>query len=166
MCEGEVHDKIRNKIADMLRAKGYDPRESHIKKGDMPLYFNLRGKSRSETHFSDADIVVPRGDKIKYIIEIEDSDISPKKIVGDVVATYISNYYGGESEEIPISNAILFVVVNSEKVKKEGRKKEQFELIKRQLSNVLSGGSLKEFIICTEDDFEGEFEKVDSTSTS
>jgi hypothetical protein len=94
----------------------------------IPL-FTSEEKSR-ETWYCDVDLLVLKEDKIKIIVEIEESDLGPTQVCGKYLTSALSRYYIHESMEnrrIEMDDEVTFIQImdatnlNKEKTKKFGQ---------------------------------------------
>ena len=99
--ESEWHKETMERIVRALESQGNQVITSH------PRQLNLfRKKVKIENCLSDADIVVFGNSRIEKIIEIE-SEPNPKKTIGIVIATHLSNWLRAEGNNYALKNIIL-----------------------------------------------------------
>jgi len=156
MAEGDWHRGVREGIIEFLEKQGHNPMYSHSKQGDIPLYRveNPGERIGSRNKLSDVDIIITEDDGVKYLIEIEKST-RPKHIMGVISATNSINRCKVGEDIFKVKNSMLFIVVKEPKEK--SGKPEQLELIKRAIRNNIKKGSISDFIICTENEFQKKF---------
>ena len=153
--EGKVHEGIRLRILKIIDERGYKCFSGHGANQDLSLFSDRKS---NETHFSDADILILKGnDKIISIIEIKDKDVQPKEIIGIIGATSICNKFIDKSGgEYSFNNPSLYIVINDETLNKEGStKRPQMDLIEEKLSIDLK--AISKYKICSESEFKDVF---------
>jgi hypothetical protein len=91
----------------------------------IPLFCNTP-KSR-ENEFCYVDMMVLKHDKIKLIVEIEESNVKPTQVCGKFLTSALSKYYIHESNRnkpIEMDNNVLFVqILDTSKLVREKTKK-------------------------------------------
>ncbi len=148
MGEGRWHKKVRDKISRNLDSKNIEYRHSHGA-NKVPLFLDKKVLTRS-TQLSDADFVVLKEDAVRYIIEIETGAPTPKKIIGIICATDLSEVCSKGDTPIRIEKAKLFIITQKRETNKPGsRKSKQYENIQSYLK---VGRALREFQIITENE--------------
>ena len=113
---------------------GHGPDRQHI-----PLFVS-KDKRRS-TRYCCVDLLILKNDKIRVIVEIEESDIKPTQICGKFLTSALSNYYihkkdGGSKD---MGESVAFIqVLDSSKLKGLNAKLDQFLLLKKSINQILS----------------------------
>lgn len=129
---GEEIEKIREEISDCDVIKSSECGEYH----KIPLYCS--DKNRKDTHYCDVDLLIIKNNKIKVILEIEESDITPIRIFGKFLASALSSHYIYNSETYEMDNSIKFIqIVDTSKLNDERSKHKQFENIKISIQNII-----------------------------
>ena len=149
--ESKWHNRLRARIVDYLKERGFVVRTSHERTGKVPLYYDKPSRS---TFTSDVDILTIKDGDVKHIIEVQDS-IRPKDLIGIIGAINISTIY--KSTKYPLKDVILFIV--TKQYIKGSKKADQIAVILERSKCI--GGCLKDTIICTETDFRDRFEKCE-----
>lgn len=105
----------------------------------IPLFLT-EDKSR-DNRLCQVDLMILKNNKIKIIIEIEESNIKPTQILGKLFASTIAKYYIHQTEnfnKIKMSDDVCFIQVLDTKVLKEKSKKiKQWENIEEETKKVL-----------------------------
>jgi hypothetical protein len=131
---GEALDNAKLKECEILKdqACGGDQ--------NIPLFV---GKSKSNTtEYCNIDLLVLKNDRIRVIIEIEETNILPTKICGKFLTSALASCYRHSkhgNSEICMGESVLFIqVVDSSKLKKgKTSKPKQFENIMTSIKAIL-----------------------------
>ena len=95
----------------------------------------------NETEYCNVDLLILKDNKIRVIIEIEETDVTPIKICGKFLTSALSRYFIHESENnIPIgmSDSVLFVqILNISQLKEETAKPNQWENLEKSIMDTL-----------------------------
>ncbi len=150
----ELHKDIGKLIKNHFPNYEMSPECSNEqKKHKIPLYCS--DENRKDTHYSDVDILIPKGDKIKVIIEIEESDITPIRIFGKFLAAESSSCYIYNSEKYKVEdNSVKFIqILYTPKLNGNSSKHEQTKNIETSIQNLMlkcnKTGKIKNYeIIC------------------
>jgi hypothetical protein len=95
-------------------------------KQKIPLFI-LDIKKR-ETNLCNVDIIIVKNNKIKIVIEVDESDIKPTQICGKFLTTALSNRYehnNGKKVKYLFSNKYLFIQIIKLDPKKNSKKEIQ-----------------------------------------
>lgn len=103
--------------------------------------FSFNNKSNS-TEICNVDAIIIRNNKIKIVIEIEESNVKPTQILGKMMATALSKYYihnNDFNEPIEMDNEMCFIqILDTSKLKKElSSKPNQWINIRDTILNIL-----------------------------
>ncbi len=99
----------------------------------IPLYCS--DKNKNATKYCDVDLLILKDEKIKVIIEIEESDITPIRIFGKVLASALSSYYIYDSK-YGMDNSVKFIqILNASKLEEGSSKREQFNNIQKSIQD-------------------------------
>jgi hypothetical protein len=123
------------------------------RKGKVSLYCK-KGKRRA-TNYCDVDLLILKGNKIKIIVEIEESDIRPIHIFGKFLACALSSHY--RSYEMDSSVTFIQILKLKENGSKSNKSK-QFDNIKESVQGIPKFSKIKSYEIFYGDksEFEGE----------
>jgi hypothetical protein len=131
-----IADKIENTLPPhrLIRdeACGGDQR--------IPLFYDTR-KSR-ETEYCNVDLLVLKGNKIKAIIEIEESNVKPTQICGKFLTSALARYYIHDNErnepvEMNDSVAFIQIVDTSKLVKEKTSKFKQWKALEESINRII-----------------------------
>jgi len=106
-----------------------------------------------ETQICNVDLLVLKDQKIRLIVEIEESNVKPTNICGKLLCSALTRYYIHESEDTPIAmdDCVTFIqVVDARKLKKDKTSKfKQWKILQSSIATVLpfQGSSIKEYRI-------------------
>lgn len=148
------------------------------KEGRVSLF--LEPTKKRENHICDVDSLIVRGDKIKIILEIEESGRQPVRIFGKVLASAIATHFcppekplpdGISKDRISKDKNVLFIqIISSSGLKKNSRRKEQWKQIGKYLERLVRDGHVKgikgyKMLIGEDSDFEDNSEKAIELTT-
>jgi hypothetical protein len=106
----------------------------------IPL-FCASEKSRV-TELCNVDLLVPKDDKIRMIIEIEESDVKPTQICGKFLTSALAKYYVHDSrgnKRVEMDDEVTFIQIvdTSDLVKDRTSKFKQWKLLEKSVNGVL-----------------------------
>jgi hypothetical protein len=117
-------------------------------KNKMHVSLFLGNLKKRTYHFCDVDLLITHNDKIKIIIEIEESGRQPVKIFGKVFTSAMATHFIHHKiapDGITKHDKVLFIqVIDSSKLKENGYRKKQWEEIRKLLENIVNNKSLKD----------------------
>lgn len=138
----KVHP-LHKEIADQLES--IFPPHSLVKDeacgGDqhIPLFYD-KEKSRV-TEFCNVDMLVLKENRVRAIIEIEESNVKPTQICGKLLTSALARYYiheNKENEPFEMCDNVTFIqIVDSSKLKKNSAKPKQWKTLERSIQNIL-----------------------------
>ncbi len=106
---------------------------------NIPLFCSK--EKANSTEYCNVDLLILKNEKIKVIIEIEESGIIPNKICGKFLTSALSSYYIHESENnrpIDMDNSVAFIqILDTSKLEESTSKKGQFANIEKSIQNVI-----------------------------
>ena len=113
------------------------------------------------TKFTEVDLLILEENKIKVIIEIEESNVKPIHLFGKFLASAMSKYYiYGNKDVSPIGMAesVFFIqILDTFSLKDESAKYKQWRLIEESIQSIIPvrGRSISKFrlIFGNKDDF-------------
>ena len=154
MPENNKHSEIMEKCTKIIRSLGYTVDSSHDEKGKVRMYREYHGEKIA---LADVDIVGIKKGNIQMIVEIEGGD-TVKTVLGDVAVMDMANLClarttGTERKMVPLNGVVLFIVTPATK------ERATMEML-RDSYNFMSG-SLRDFIITTEDEFEDALKEIE-----
>lgn len=139
-----ISENITGEDIRILKDPACEP-EGHV----LPLYYSNRKengdseklKNRRERIFTNVDLLILKENKIKVIIEIEESNVKPIHIFGKFFAAAFSSYYFHPLEgegKIEMADSVLFIQILDTSNLKEGKtaKIEQWENIKKSIQRI------------------------------
>lgn len=105
---------------------------------NIPL-FCCAEKSR-ETEYCDVDLLVVRDNKVRVIVEIEESDVTPIQICGKLFASALSSHFIHDKwGAVEMSDSVFFIqVLDTSRLKlNETSKTEQWKRLEQSIRSVL-----------------------------
>jgi len=109
-----------------------DPREQ------LPLFSSLKDQSRI-TQLCKVDMLIIANDKVKVIVEIEESGMIPTKICGKFLTSGLAQCYRSSKQQkcFPLSDKLLFIqVLSSKKIPKRSSIEPQWESMENVLKSI------------------------------
>jgi len=114
---------------------------------NVPLFCS-KNKS-NETEYCNVDLLIIKDNKIRVIIEIEETDVKPIQICGKFLTSALSSYYIHESENnIPIGmgDSVLFIqILNTSQLKEESSKIKQWGNLEKSIKSILPVGKIGKY---------------------
>ena len=155
----ELHVSIGNLIDDNLSSGFRLVRDmACIREGDIrqqiPLFFSDE-KSR-KTEYCNVDLLVIHDGKIRVIVEIEESNVTPTQICGKFLTSALARYYIHENEgNVPIGmhDSVTFIqVVGTSRLKSLSAKPYQWKNLESSIENILpiKDSNIKEYRLFTD----------------
>jgi hypothetical protein len=118
--------------------------EQHI-----PLF---RGPKKSwQDEFCNVDMLILQEQKIRAIIEIEESDIKPHQVCGKLLTSALSRYFihdGRADKPIGMGEQVVFIeILKISKLKSQSHKPEQFKYLEQSIKDILplKNSAIKEY---------------------
>lgn len=138
-----VHKKVGQILQDVVSVDSnltllLDPAcggKQHI-----PLFCSSKKSRASE--FCNVDALVLKDDKIKMIIEIEESNVKPTQICGKFLTSALAKYYIHESKEdnpVEMGDKVFFIQIldTSKLVKGKTKKVDQWKRLETAINNLI-----------------------------
>jgi len=95
----------------------------------------------NKTEYCNVDLLILKDDKIRVIIEIEETDITPTRICGKFLTSALSSYFIHESENnIPLGmgNSVSFIqILNTSRLKEGTAKPNQWGNLEESIMKAL-----------------------------
>ncbi len=102
----------------------------------IPLYCSK--ENGHDTNYCEVDLLILSGDKIKVIVEIEESDKEPIHIFGKFLASALSPYYIYNSKIYKMDDSVTFIqMIDASKLKGKSSKCEQFANMKKSIQFII-----------------------------
>jgi hypothetical protein len=134
-----LHKKIADRLRSMLPPNSLVRDEACGGKQRVPL-FNDREKSRA-TWYCDVDMLVLDKNRVRAIIEIEESNKKPTQICGKFLTSALAKYYIHENEkDAPVEmceNVAFIQIVDASKLKKNSAKSKQWKALEKSIRDIL-----------------------------
>jgi len=134
-----LHERIADKIRNVLTHHILIEDEACGGRQRIPLFYDAK-KSR-ETEYCNVDLLVLKENKIKAIIEIEESNVKPTQVCGKFLTSALSRYYIHDKEmnrPVGMSDSVAFFqIVDTSKLKGKSAKPGQWKALERSIQSVL-----------------------------
>jgi hypothetical protein len=142
----QLHQQIGKLIEDAVKAfKGLkiikDPaccNKEGTNLQHIPMF--CKDVKNRKTRYCCVDLLILQDDKIRVIVEIEESDIKPTQVCGKFLTSALSNYYIHDNDGDPkeMAESVAFIqVLDSSKLKDRSVKLDQFYLLEESIQNIL-----------------------------
>lgn len=106
---------------------------------NIPLFCS-KDKS-NKTEYCNIDLLILEDSKIRVIIEIEETDITPTQICGKFLTSALSSYFIHESENnnpIRMSDSVSFIqILNTSRLKEGTAKPDQWKNLEKSIRKIL-----------------------------
>jgi len=105
----------------------------------------------NKTEYCNVDLLILRDDKIRVVIEIEETDIKPTQICGKFLTSALSRYFIHECKNnVPVgmSDSVFFIqILNTSRLKEGTVKPDQWINLERSIMNILpiKGSKIREY---------------------
>lgn len=93
--------------------------------------------TKKNTKYCEVDLLFIKNNKIKVILEIEESSIMPIKIFGKFLASTLSSIYFYENSSHEMDNSVVFIQIVGTKIKDKSSKREQVTNIKNSIQKII-----------------------------
>ena len=107
-----LHKEIADKLESIFPPNSLVKDEACGGNQRIPLFYD-KEKSR-ETEYCNVDLLVLKENKIKAIIEIEESNVKPTQICGKFLTSALARYYiheNKENEPVEMYNCVAFIQI-------------------------------------------------------
>jgi hypothetical protein len=135
------HFKVAEELQKRLAGRGELIRDSACG-GSRHLPLFIGSTRQRDTHMCDVDLIIVSEDKVKVIIEIEESGFLPTKICGKFLQSALATHFIHNSQPgsaILYDKRVLFIQVldGSKCLKQDTRKDSQGKLIEQKICSIL-----------------------------
>ncbi|RJS72879.1 hypothetical protein CW714_04015 [Methanophagales archaeon] len=114
---------------------------------NVPLFCS-RDRS-NETEYCNVDLLIIKDNKIRVIIEIEETEVKPTQICGKFLTSALSSYYIHDSENntpIGMSGSVLFIqILDTSQLKEKTSKIKQWGNLEKSIKNLLPIGKIRKY---------------------
>ncbi len=135
-----MHKIIADKIESALPPHSLIRDEACGGDQRIPL-FNTAQKSR-KTEYCNVDLLILKEDKIKMIVEIEESNVKPTQVCGKFLTSALANYYihtSKKNETIGMDDSVTFIQIvdTSKLVKEKTSKPQQWKVLEESINSII-----------------------------
>lgn len=109
---------------------------------NVPLFCS--NKKSNKTEYCNVDILILKNEKIRVIVEIEETDIKPTQICGKFLTSALSSYFihktnKTKKKSIRMDDSVLFIQILDTSKLKMGKtsKIEQWKRIEKSIQNII-----------------------------
>jgi hypothetical protein len=154
-----LHRIIADKIGSVLPPHSLIRDEACGGDQRIPLFYDAE-KSR-ETEYCNVDLLVLKENKIKAIMEIEESNVKPTQVCGKFLTSALARYYihdDRRNEPIEMDDSVAFFqIVDTSKLEGNSAKPEQWKALERSIQSILPlrNSRIKSYRLITKDELEG-----------
>jgi hypothetical protein len=130
--------------------------------GDHNIPLFITDEKSNSTEICNVDAIIICNDKIKLIIEIEETNVKPTQILGKMMTSALTKYYihkTNNNNPIEMDDETCFIqILNTGKLKKGLSSKEaQWDNLKNAVSHILP---VKDSKLCSYEIFYGDSENI------
>jgi hypothetical protein len=126
--------------------------------GDQRIPLFCAAKKSRETEYCNVDLLILKENKIRGIVEIEESNVKPTQICGKFLTSALANYYihsSKENELIEMDDSVTFIQVvdTSGLVKNKTAKFRQWGALEKSINRIipLKGSKITSYKLLTTD---------------
>jgi len=125
----------------------------------IPLFYD-KEKSRA-TEYCNVDMLVLKENRVRAIIEIEESNVKPTQICGKFLTSALARYYiheNKENEPVEMHDHVAFVqIVDPSKLKKNSTKPKQWKALEKSIQSILPlrNNRITSYMLITKDELDG-----------
>jgi len=106
----------------------------------IPLFY-VTEKSRA-TEYCNVDLLVLKDNRIRMIVEIEESDVKPTQICGKLLTSALASYYihsSRNNEPVEMGESVTFIqIVDTSKLVEDRTSKfDQWKALEKSIQNIL-----------------------------
>ena len=109
--------------------------------GDQNIPLFLTDVKSNETEICNVDFMMLKNDRIKIILEIEETNIKPTQILGKFMASALAKFYIHKTKKykkIEMADNVCFIqILTTDPLKPNSDKREQWNKIEKALKEVL-----------------------------
>jgi hypothetical protein len=109
--------------------------------GNQYITLFCKPEKSSATEYCNVDLLILKNNRIKVIIEIEESNVTPTQICGKILASALTNWYIHESTNntpIKMAESVTFIqIVDPSRLNDNTKKPEQWDLLQNSIRGVL-----------------------------
>jgi hypothetical protein len=140
-----LHEKLGKSISESFSSEpGYKVMLDKACGGNRTLPLFMSKVKGSDTEICDVDILVVKDEKVRAIIEIEESDVKPNQICGKFLTSALASFYSSEEgTTAPLDAPIAFIqLLDESKLKiNKSKKPGQWEKIEKAICRTLPVGN-------------------------
>lgn len=131
-----LHKKIGNRFQDNDFPNCKIVKSSECgREQKIPLFCS--NITKKNTKYCEVDLLFIKNNKIKVILEIEESGITPIKIFGKFLTSALSSIYFYKNSIHEMDNSVVFIQIVCTKLKDKHSKREQLTNIKNSIQNII-----------------------------
>lgn len=140
MAKHELHLAVGNLVAKEIKGKDTEVVRDTACGGSQQIPLFLEEKERGNV-ITNVDLMILKDNKIKVIVEIEESNLTPLHICGKFLAPLLGNKYihsTKEDKEIEMDNVVMFIqILDKSKLPKNSKKEEQGKKIEEAINKFI-----------------------------
>ena len=153
-----LHKEIAEQLASLLLPYSLIKDEACGGDQRIPLFYD-KEKSRT-SEYCNVDMLVLKENKVRVMIEIEESKVKPTQICGKFLTSALARYYIHEDKEntpVEMSDHLTFVqIVDTSKLKNNSAKPKQWKTLERSIQNIipLKNSRITSYMLVTRDELD------------
>jgi len=107
--------------------------------GDHTLPLFCSKEKSYATRYACVDMMIIKDQKIKVIIEIEESNVKPLHLFGKYLASAMANYYIYGQDEFDMDDSVVFIqILDTSKQESKSAREEQWKNVKNSIRSIIS----------------------------
>jgi hypothetical protein len=154
-----LHKEIADQLENILPPHSLVKDEACGGDQRIPLFYD-KEKSRA-TEYCNVDMLVLKENRVRALIEIEESNVKPTQICGKFLTSALAKYYiheNKENEPVEMYDHVAFIqIVDTSKLKKNSAKPKQWKALERSIQSILPlrNSKITSYMLVTKDELDG-----------
>ena len=153
-----LHKEIADQLQSILPYNNLIRDEACGGDQRIPPFYD-KEKSRA-TEYCNVDMLVLKQNKVRAIIEIEESNVKPTQIRGKFLTSALARYYIHENKEnalVEMGDSVAFIqIVDASKLKKNSAKPKQWRAIEKSIQSILPlrNSKITSYVLVTKEELD------------
>lgn len=154
-----LHMEVADRLKDILPRRNLIIDKACGGGQRLPLFCN--GEKSRAKEYCNVDMIVLKEDRVRAIIEIEESNVKPTQICGKFLTSALASYYIHENKEnqpVKMHDHVTFIqIVDASKLKKNSAKRKQWKSLERSIQSILPlrDSKITSYTLITKDELDG-----------
>ena len=154
-----LHKAVADKLESIFPPNGFVKDEACGGNQHIPLFCD-RKKTRA-TQYCNVDLLVLKENRVRAIIEIEESNVKPTQVCGKFLTSALARYYihdNKENEIVEMDEDVAFIqILDASKLRANSAKRKQWKTIERSIKSILPlrNSRITSYTLVTTDELDG-----------